>query len=103
MGLVHGICFAFGMAFSEPYVLLPLFLKSFTNSKIVIGLLISIIKSGSALPQLFIAKKMQGKPKGKPILLWAIWVRWLAWGLLAGVTFMWGKQSPLLLTRGRCR
>jgi len=97
MGLIHGIAFAFAMAFSDPFALLPIFLVSFTESKIIIGLLISIIKSGSALPQLFIAHYMRNKAKGKPVVLFAIWVRWLAWGFLATVIFLWGKQSDLLI------
>ncbi len=97
MGVLHGITFSFGMAFSEPFSVLPLFLQSFTNSKIVIGFLISIIKTGSSMPQLFVANKVQHLSRGKPILFVAIWVRWLAWGLLAMVTFIWGHHSPNLI------
>lgn len=97
MGVLHGIFFSFGMAFSEPFSVLPLFLRSFTSSKVVIGFLISIIKTGSALPQIFVANKVQNLSRGKPILLVAIWVRWLAWGLLAMVTFIWGHHSPYLI------
>ncbi|GBD93030.1 major Facilitator Superfamily protein [bacterium BMS3Abin05] len=97
MGVLHGIIFSFGMAFSEPFSVLPLFLRSFTSSKVVIGFLISIIKTGSALPQFFVANKVQNLSRGKPILLVAIWVRWLAWGLLAMVTFIGGHHSPHLI------
>jgi len=97
MGMLHGITFSFGMAFSEPFSVLPLFLRSFTSSKIVIGFLISIIKTGSSMPQLFIAHKLQNLSRGKPILFVAIWVRWLAWGLLAMVTFIWGHKSPYFI------
>jgi len=97
MGLLHGISFAFAMAFSEPFSLLPLFLQSFTNSRTIIGLLVSIIKSGSAIPQLFIAGKMRAMPRGKPILVVAIWVRWLAWALLAAITFLWGQEQPIIV------
>ena len=97
MGVLHGITFSFGMAFSEPFSIFPLFLRSFTSSKIVIGFLISIIKTGSSMPQLFVAHKLQNLSRGKPILFVAIWVRWLAWGLLAMVTFIWGHHSPYLI------
>lgn len=97
LGLIHGISFSFAMAFSDPFSLLPLFLQSFTNSRTVIGFLVSIIKAGSAVPQLFIAGKMRSMSRGKPILVWSIWVRWLAWGLLAVVTFLWGQENPIIV------
>ncbi|NOZ63157.1 MAG: MFS transporter [Calditrichaeota bacterium] len=97
MGLIHGVMFSFGMAFSEPFAVLPVFMNAFTKSKLLIGLMISIIKSGSALPQLLIARKMQGLAKSKPILIKALWIRWLAWGFLAVVTFVWGSGNPVFV------
>jgi len=97
MGLVHGITYAFGMAFSEPFSLLPVFLQSFTGSRTFIGFVISIIKAGSSLPQLLIARYLFGKSRGKPVLVWAIWLRWLAWLLLAAITFLFGAHRPILV------
>jgi len=97
MGLIHGVMFSFGMAFSEPFAVLPVFMNAFTKSKLLIGLMISIIKSGSALPQLLVARKMQGLARSKPILIKALWIRWLAWGLLALVTFVWGSGDPVFV------
>ncbi len=97
MGIVHGISFSFAMAFSEPFSILPIFLESFGISKVTIGLLISIIKAGSALPQLFVANSLRTIKSGKPILFAAIWTRWLAWGLIAVSVFLWGGSHPTLV------
>lgn len=96
MGLVHGVFFSLGMAFSDPYSVLPLFMSAFTKSKLLIGLMSSIIQSGSSLPQLFVARKMQRLEYGKPILLKALWIRWLSWGILAMVILFWGAKNPVL-------
>ncbi len=97
MGLLHGISFSFAMAFSEPFSVLPVFLESFGISRTMLGLLIRIIKTGSALPQLLVADKLRRLPSGKPILFGAIWVRWLAWGLIAASIFWWGDAAHSLV------
>lgn len=86
MGLIHGILFQTGMAFSAPMSVLPVFLSHFTGSQGMIGLFSSLMSGGSVLPQLFVAHKLQNKPRKKPVLVVMIWVRaaiWLILGLLA--------------------
>ncbi len=86
MGLIHGILFQAGMAFSAPMSVLPVFLNHFTGSQAMIGVFSALMNAGSALPQLFVANKLQSKPRKKPVLVVAIWIRaaiWLVLGLLA--------------------
>lgn len=86
MGLIHGIVYRAGMAFSEPMSVLPVFLKHFTGSQAMIGLFSAVMQAGSVLPQLLVANRLENKPKKKRVLVVAIWVRaalWLILGLLA--------------------
>jgi len=86
MGLLHGILFRTGMAFSEPMSVLPVFLKHFTGSQAMIGVFSALMNAGSVLPQLLVANKLESRPRKKPVLVVAIWVRaalWLVLGLLA--------------------
>ena len=86
MGLVHGILFQTGMAFSGPMTVLPVFLNHFTVSQMVIGVFSALMNAGSVLPQLFVAHRLESKPRKKPVLVVMIWVRagiWLVLGLLA--------------------
>jgi MFS family permease len=86
MGLIHGILFRAGMAFSAPMSVLPVFLSHFTGSQAMIGIFSTLMNAGSVLPQLFVANRLESKPRKKPVLLVAIWVRaalWLILGLLA--------------------
>ncbi len=82
MGLLHGIFFTGGMGFSDPNTVLPVFVSSLTNSKILIGLFASTVETrgsfsrlGSVLPQLFVANKLETRTHKKPLLVKAIIVR----------------------------
>ena len=86
MGLVHGILFRAGMAFSEPMSVLPVFLKHFTGSQAMIGVFSALMNAGGVLPQLLVAHRLEDRPRKKSVLVVAIWVRaalWLLLGLLA--------------------
>jgi len=99
MGLLHGIFYTGGLAFSEPSTVLPVFLNNFTNSKTLIGLSSTIMSKfggiGSILPQLFVASKLESKVHKKPVLTMAITIRALCWGLLALITYLFGRSHPL--------
>ena len=95
MGLLHGIFFTGGMAFSNPSAVLPVFLNMITHSKVVIGLFSTIVGSGSVFPQLWIANRIEGKVRKKPVLTAAITVRALCWGTLGLLTYLLGRSHPM--------
>ena len=98
MGLIHGILFQAGMAFSEPMSVLPVFLKHFTSSRTMIGVFSALISGGGVFPQLFVANKVERRRRKKPVLLWAIWARMACWGILAGITYFGiGYKDSLVL------
>ena len=100
MGLIHGILFTGGQAFCNPNTVLPIFLDHFTKSKILIGLSSTLIgKLGgiaSVFPQLLVANKIENKTYKKPLLIFAITVRALSWGLLAFTTYIFNNTYPNL-------
>ena len=100
MGLIHGILFTGGQAFCNPNTVLPIFLDHFTKSKILIGLSSTLIgKLGgiaSVFPQLLVANKIENKTYKKPLLIFAITVRALSWGLLAFTTSIFNNTYPNL-------
>lgn len=87
VGLIHGVLFQAGMAFSEPISVLPIFLSHFTGSLALIGVFSALLKIGNVLPQLFVANRLESRPRKKPTLLVAIWVRAGAWGILGGLAY----------------
>jgi len=100
MGLIHGILFTGGQAFCNPNTILPIFLDHFTKSKILIGLSSTLIgRLGgivSVLPQLLVANKIENKIRKKPLLIFAITIRALSWGLLAFTTYIFNNTYPNL-------
>jgi len=100
MGLIHGIFFIGGQAFSNPDTIIPVFLNHFTDSKTLIGLSSTLLGSlggiGSVLPQLFVARKLENKSHKKPLLKFAITIRALSWGFLALTTYLFAYKSAYL-------
>ena len=101
MGLLHGIFYNGGIAFSNVSTVLPVFLDNFTTSKILIGLSSSLMGPlggiGSALPQLITAHKIESRARKKPFLIAAIVVRALCWGALALITYFFALSHPILV------
>jgi MFS family permease len=99
MGMLYGAFFSGGLAFSDPSTVLPVFLSSFTDSKTLIGLSAAVMSSfggiGSLLPQLLVASKLESKVSKRPLLRMAISVRAICWGLLALITYWFGRSHPL--------
>jgi MFS family permease len=100
MGLIHGILFTGGQAFSNPDTIIPVFLSHFTDSKTLIGLSATLLGSlggiGSVLPQLFVARRLENKSHKKPLLIFAITIRALSWGALALTTYFFASRNDYL-------
>ena len=100
MGLIHGILYLGGEAFYNPDTILPIFLDHFTKSKTLIGLSSTLIGRlggiASVFPQLLVANKIENKTHKKPLLIFAITVRALSWGLLAFTTYIFNNTYPNL-------
>lgn len=83
-GIVHGAFFHMGTAFADPYAVVPLFLAGFTESRALIGLIVSLIEALSIVPQLGVARLIRRKPDfARPIMLAGIWTRCGVWGIIA--------------------
>jgi len=97
MGLIHGILFHTAMAFSAPMSVLPVFLNHFTGSQAMIGVFSALMNAGSVLPQLFVANKIESKPRKKPVLVVAIWVRATAWLILGLLAYFCPPGKPTIV------
>jgi hypothetical protein len=101
MGLIHGIFYAAGEAFFNADTIIPIFLSYFTNSKTLIGLSSTLIGRlggiASVFPQLFVANRMENNAHKKPLLIFAITIRALIWGILAIATYIFSKDYPHLI------
>ena len=96
-GVLHGVFYRAGIAFSEPTSVLPVFLNHYTGSLTMIGLFSALIQGGGVIPQLFVANRVERAPRKKPLLLVAIWIRAAAWGVLGLLAYFWHSGDTTLV------
>ncbi|MFA7173261.1 MAG: MFS transporter [Kiritimatiellia bacterium] len=86
-GILHGAFFHMGTAFADPYAVIPLFLAGFTESRALIGLVVSLVEAAGVLPQLAVANHLRHRlASAKPLMLAGIWIRCAVWGVIAALT-----------------
>ncbi|MFN2232969.1 MAG: hypothetical protein ACK2U1_01985, partial [Anaerolineales bacterium] len=59
----------FGDSFVAAYTILPVFISTLTDSPILIGLIPALEGAGWFLPQLFLARHLEGRDRRLPIVL----------------------------------
>lgn len=96
-GLWHGAFLALGVSFTQPTTVISAFVADLTGSTVWVGGLITILTIAGALPQLFVARWIEPRPRKMPYLLTAIYLRVFSWGALAWLIFAIGDQYPMTL------
>ena len=95
--LWHGAFLALGMALTQPSTVVAAFIADLTGSTVWVGGLSTVLAVAGALPQLFLARWIEPRPRKMPVLLLAIYLRVISWGALAGLVFIIGSSHPQLL------
>ncbi|NIR67316.1 MAG: MFS transporter, partial [Gammaproteobacteria bacterium] len=96
-GLWHGAFLALGVSLTQPTTVISAFVADLTGSTIWVGGLSTVLTVAGALPQIFIARWIEPRPRKMPFLLLAIYLRVISWGALAFLVFTIGDQHPLTL------
>ena len=97
-GILHGAFFHMATAFADPYAVIPLFLAGFTQSRALIGLVVSLVQAVGIIPQIAMARHIRRKPGvARPFMLAGIWTRCGAWGLIAAGTLLMPMGSAWIL------
>ena len=97
-GVLHGAFFHMATAFADPYAVIPLFLAGFTESRALIGLVVSLVAAVGTLPQIVMARQIRRKPSlARPLMLAGIWTRCGVWGLIAAGTLLMPTGSAWIL------
>jgi MFS family permease len=71
--------------------------QELTGSTVWVGGLSTVLAVAGALPQLFLARWIEPRPRKKPFLLLAVYFRALSWGALALLIVAIGASRPQLL------
>ena len=76
------IAFSIGFVFYDPTVVIPAFVKTLTDSNLLVGLISAIRVIFITLPQIWAAGVLVASPRKKPLLAWSsFWgaCRWCCW------------------------
>ncbi len=93
-GIAHGSFFRMATAFADPFAVIPLFFAGFTDSRVLIGLVVSLMEAMSIAPQLPISRILRRKSNSaKPIMLTGIWTRCGVWGVIAVIALTMDAHS----------
>jgi len=57
----------------------------------------TVLTVAGAIPQLFVARLIEPRPRKMPYLLIAIYLRVISWGILAWSIYIFGEQDPIAL------
>jgi MFS family permease len=96
-GLWHGGFLALGVSLTQPTTVISAFVADLTGSTVWVGGLSTVLTVAGALPQLFVARWIEPRPRKMPYLLTAIYLRVSSWGILAWLIYAIGEQHPTTL------
>jgi MFS family permease len=96
-GMWHGAFLALGVSLTQPTTVISAFVAELTGSTVWVGGLSTVLIVAGALPQLFVAYRIEHIPRKMPYLLLAIYLRVFSWGVLAWLIFSIGDEQPLTL------
>jgi len=95
--VAHAFFLSLAITIAEPSTILPLIVEHFSESMVVVGLFVSLLRGGSIVIQLYVAFHAQAYKKVLPYLSKVFFFRWLAW-LSIGLSIYFIGDSNKTLT-----
>jgi len=77
--VAHAFFLSLAITIAEPSTVLPLIIEHFSNSALVVGVFVSLLRGGAILTQLYAAFHAQSYKKVLPYLKKVFFFRWLSW------------------------
>ena len=97
LGVLNGVSYSTGMAFTSATVVLPWYVSQLTQSNVLIGILPAMQMGGWALPQLLLINYMQRQRYKLKYYQRSAVVRSTCWALLAAVVLIVPDQADIVL------
>ena len=91
------VLFMLGYTFFDPFVVVPAFVKEFTGSDLMVGVLAALRVLTISLPQLWAASVLVARPRMRPLLVASSIGGRLPVALLAVATLLWAARLPWLV------
>jgi MFS family permease len=95
--VAHAFFLSLAITIAEPSTILPLIVEHFSESMVVVGLFVSLLRGGSIVIQLYVAFHAQAYKRVLPYLSKVFFFRWLAW-LSIGLSIYFIGDSNKTLT-----
>ena len=96
LGILHRALAELGKTVADPTVVLALFVKQLGASNLLVGLLSTVRYGGWFLPQLFVAGRIQHRPRKGPTYVKAELARCAGYGIIAAVILIMPHSNLLL-------
>ena len=95
--LIDAACFGIAFALFDPNTVLPAFVRQFTDSALVVGLIGTVFNGFWLLPQLVTARLIVDKPRKKPYMVTGLWGRTLFLGIAVALWAGVGNYPTVML------
>ena len=95
--IAHAFFLSLAITIAEPSTILPLMIHHFSDSVVIVGLFVSLLRGGAIVIQLYAAFHAQAYKRVLPYLRKVFFFRWLSW-LLIGVSIYFIGDSNKDLT-----
>ncbi|MEA3309009.1 MAG: MFS transporter [Chloroflexota bacterium] len=96
-GWWHTVFLTLGVSLTNSTTVVAAFVVELTGSTVWVGGFSTLLIVASTLPQLFIARLIEPRPRKMPYLMLAIYLRVVSWGLLAFLILTIGAEQPEIL------
>ena len=94
--VAHAFFLSLAITIAEPSTVLPLIIEHFSESALVVGVFVSLLRGGAILTQLYAAFHAQSYKKVLPYLKKVFFFRWLAWFSIGLSIFFIGDSNKTL-------
>ena len=91
------VLFMLGFTFFDPFVLVPAFVKQFTGSDLMVGVLAGVRVLAISLPQLWVASFLVARQRKRPLLMASSIGGRLPIAVLGVATLLWAARFPWLV------
>ncbi len=96
--VTHAFFLALAIAIAEPSTILPLMIHHFSDSVIIVGIFVSLLRGGAIMIQLYAAFHAQAYKRVLPYLGKVFFFRWIAWFSIGASIYLIGDSNkPLTL------
>ncbi len=94
--VAHAFFLSLSITIAEPSTVLPLIIEHFSNSVIIVGFFVSLLRGGAIVTQLYAAFYAQSYKKVLPYLKKVFFFRWLSWFTIGLTILFIGDRNKIL-------